>query len=70
MYNNQKIKNHSVLAKIYKVYIICTPKCYAFGNSFFPLLNIIECYKAKQTTNVLFPLPSIVQYAHRSRLVL
>ena len=38
-------KNHSVLAKIYKVYIICTPKCDAFGNSFFPLLSIMECYK-------------------------
>ena len=23
-------KNHSALAKIYKVYIICTPKCDAF----------------------------------------
>ena len=38
-------KKHSVLAKIYKVYIICTPKCHAFGNSFFPLLSIMECYK-------------------------
>ena len=27
-------KNHSVLVKLYKVYIICTPKCDAFGNSF------------------------------------
>ena len=33
IYKNQT-KNHSVLAKIYKVYIICTPKCDAFGNSF------------------------------------
>ena len=38
-------KNHSVLAKTYEVYIICTSKCDAFGNSFFPLLSIIECYK-------------------------
>ena len=38
-------KNHSVLAKISKVYIICTPKCDAFGNSFFPLLKLMECYK-------------------------
>ena len=38
-------KNHCVLAKIYKVYIIFTPKCDAFGNSFFPLLRIMECYK-------------------------
>ena len=29
----------------YKVYIICTPKCDTFGNSFFPLLSIMECYK-------------------------
>ena len=34
IYKNQT-KNHSVLVKIYKVYIICTPKCDAFGNSFF-----------------------------------
>ena len=27
-------KNHSVLVKLYKVYIICTPKCDAFGNTF------------------------------------
>ena len=44
IYKNQT-KNHSVLAKIYKVYIICTPKCDAFGNSFFPLLSIMEFYK-------------------------
>ena len=43
-YKNQT-KSHRVLAKIYKVYIICTPKCNAFGNSFFPLLSIMECYK-------------------------
>ena len=44
IYKNQT-KNHSVLAKIYKVYITCTPKCDAFGNSFFLLLSIMECYK-------------------------
>ena len=44
IYKNQT-KNHSVLAKIYKVYIICTPKCDAFGSSFFLLLSIMECYK-------------------------
>ena len=33
IYENQP-KNHSVLAKIYGVYIICTPKCDVFGNSF------------------------------------
>ena len=38
-------KKHSVLAKIFKVYIICIPKCDAIGKSFFPLLNIMECYK-------------------------
>ena len=42
IYKNQT-KNHSVLVKIYKVYIICTPKCDAFGNSFFPLLSSTEC---------------------------
>ena len=30
IYKNQT-KNHGVLAKIYKVYIICTPTCDAFG---------------------------------------
>ena len=40
-------KIHSVLEKIYKVYIICTSKCDAFGKSFFPLLSIMECYKSK-----------------------
>ena len=35
----------SVLAKIYTVFINCTPKCDAFGNSFFPLLRIMEWYK-------------------------
>ena len=38
-------KIHSALAKIYEVYITCTRKCDAFGNGFFPLLNIMECYK-------------------------
>ena len=40
IYKNQT-KNHSVLAKMYKVYVICTSKCDAFGNSLFPLLSII-----------------------------
>ena len=43
--DKKQTKNHSVLAKIYKIYIICSPKCDAFGNSFFPSLTIIECYK-------------------------
>ena len=33
---------------LYVYMYICiyyTPKCDAFGNSFFPLLSIIECYK-------------------------
>ena len=34
IYKNQTKNTHCVLAKIYKVYIICTPKCDAFGNSF------------------------------------
>ena len=36
-------KKRSVLAEIYKVYIIYAFKCDAFGNSFFPLLSIMEC---------------------------
>ena len=47
IYKNQTKKN-SVLSKIYKVYIICTPKCDAFGNSFFPLLSRMECCKPKK----------------------
>ena len=46
IYKNQT-KNQSVLAKIYKVYIIYTPKYDDFGNSFFPLLSIMEWYKPK-----------------------
>ena len=44
IYKNQT-KNHSVLSKIYKVSITCTPKCDAFRNSFFPFLSIMECCK-------------------------
>ena len=32
-------KDHSVLAKMYKLYIICTPKCDAVKNRFCPLLS-------------------------------
>ena len=39
----KQIKNHIVLAKIYKAYIMCTPKRDALGNNFFPLLSIKEC---------------------------
>ena len=42
IFKNQT-KHQSVLAKIHKVYIICIPKYDAFKNSFFPLLNIMEC---------------------------
>ena len=44
IYKNQT-KTQSVLAKIYKLYIICIPKCDAIGKRFFPLLSIMECYK-------------------------
>ena len=44
IYKNQ-IKNHSVLAKYIKYILYCSPKCDAFGNSFVPLLSIMECYK-------------------------
>ena len=40
IYKNQT-KNHSVIAKMYKVYIVCASKCDAFGNSLFPLLSTI-----------------------------
>ena len=43
IYKNQT-KNDSILAKVYKVYIVFTPKFDAFQNSFFPLLSIMECY--------------------------
>ena len=44
-YKNQT-KNRSVLEKIFKVYyMLCTPKCDAFGKGFFPLLNMLECFK-------------------------
>ena len=33
--HKNQTKNNSVLATIFKVYFICTPKCDAFGNSFF-----------------------------------
>ena len=56
IYKNQT-KNHSVLAKIYKVYIICTPKCDAFGNSFFPLLSIMECFKPNRRRMFYFFYP-------------
>ena len=39
----KQTKNHIVLAKIYKAYIMCTPKRDALGNIFFPLLSIKEC---------------------------
>ena len=39
----KQTKNHIVLAKIYKAYIMCTPKRDALGNNFFPLLSIKEC---------------------------
>ena len=62
-------KNHSVLAKIYKVYIICTPKCDAFGNRFLSFTKHNGMLQAKQMANVLFSLLSIAQYAHRFRII-
>ena len=43
--DKKQTKNHNVLAKIYKICIIRSPICDAFGNNFFPSLTIIECYK-------------------------
>ena len=43
--HKNQTKNHSLFVKIYKIYIICTLKGDAFGNNFFPLPSIIECYK-------------------------
>ena len=50
--------------KIYKnqtnVYIIWTPKCDAFGNNFFPLLSIIECYKQTCTDFMYWFIPDLL----------
>ena len=56
IYKNQT-KDHSVLARIYKVYILCSPKCDAFGNSFFPLLSIMKCYKPSRWRMFYFVYP-------------
>ena len=41
----KQTKNHSVLVKINKLYIVCTPKCDAFRDGFFPLHSIMKCCK-------------------------
>ena len=64
IYQNQT-KNHSILAKISKVYIICTHKCNAFANSFFPLLSIMECYKPNRWRMFNFLYPPL----HSTRIV-
>ena len=64
IYKNQT-KDHNVLGKIYKVYIICTPKCDAFGNSFFHLLTIMKCYKPNRWRMFNFPYPPL----HSVRIV-
>ena len=61
IYKNQT-KNDSALAKIYEVYIMCTPKCDAFGNSFFSYTKHNGMLQAKQMANILFSSPSIAQY--------
>ena len=64
-------KNHSVSAKIYKVYIICTPKCDAFGNSFFPLLNIMECYnQTDDECSIFFTLHCTIRASFSHHLVI
>ena len=60
-----QIKNHSALEKIYKVYVKCTPKCDAFGNSFFPSLSIMECYKPSRSRMFYFLYPLL----HGTRIV-
>ena len=64
IYKNQT-KNHNLLTKVYKVYIICTPKCDAFGNSFFSLLSIIECYVPDRWRKFYFLYPPL----HSTRIV-
>ena len=54
-YKNQT-KNHSILAKIYKVYIMC---------SFFPLLSIMECYTPNRGRMFYFLYPPL----HSTRIV-
>ena len=71
IYKNQReikknqTKNHSLLTKVYKEYIICTVKCDAFGNSFFSLLSIIECYKPNRWRKFYFVYPPL----HSTRIV-
>ena len=62
---NIQTKNHSVLAKIYKVYILFTPKCYAFANSSFPLLSIMKCYKPNRWRMFYFHYPPL----HSMRII-
>ena len=50
----KQTKNHSVLAKINKLYIICTSKCDAFRNSFFPLQSIMKCCKPNRWWMLIF----------------
>ena len=50
---------------LYKVYIICTPKCDTFGNSFFPLLSIMEYYKSNRWQMFYFIYPPF----HSTRIV-
>ena len=70
IYKNQT-KNQSVLAKILKVYIICTPKCDAFGNSFFPLLNIMECYnQTDDECSIFFTLHCTIRASFSHHLVI
>ena len=42
-----------------QLYIICTPKSDAFGNSFRPLLSIIECYKRNKWRMFYFLYPPL-----------
>ena len=64
IYKNQT-KNHSVIANIYKVYIICTPNCDAFRNSSFSLLSIMEYYKRSRWRVFYFLYPR----SHSTRIV-
>ena len=67
----KQIKNHIVLAKIYKAYIMCTPKWDGFGNNFFPLLSIKNVTsKAEDECSIFFNLHCTVRASSSHPLVI
>ena len=58
--HKNQTKNHSVLATIFKVYFICTPKCDAL-ETVFSFTKHNGMLHTKHMTNFLFLLSSIAQ---------